>query len=207
MHEKLNENLVDTSDVLRPGNIIEFDSIDEIPAFEDMVAKHIDKDQANPIQWRTWDHRVFLPEFVRPLGTNGSISDVRLEVLENPMLVLMSQKERGMRNVDGCHGMPTKYSDESLQIAINKSIGFRLIANVNSSGSEPVEIEAEIIYTPAPNSSRKSSDSLPVRRYGAVSKEQKTFFERKKTSYKLAGAAIMSDYNKSNPRPSKNSLF
>jgi hypothetical protein len=80
---------------LQPGVVIEFGSITELPEFEDILALSIEPDPTYA-EWRIWRGRQHIREYLKPARFYGNLSDIRLEVMDEPYEKLVSARERGL---------------------------------------------------------------------------------------------------------------
>lgn len=129
---------------LQPGDVIEFADITELPAFEDMVAAAVDPDMFACYS-ANWAGRVPLREFIRPPNFNGTIADIRLEVMDQPYERLLDARERGWR-LDG--SQYERFSELGQQ-SISHYRGFTLMADAKSSGRGIIgHMQTELWYYP-----------------------------------------------------------
>jgi len=147
--------------VFTPGNVIEFGDITELATFEDLIAKKVEPvyDHSNG----SWPGRIALRDLIRPLKFNGTIADIKLEVMKDPYERLLDARQRGW-------AMPyrtiPKLANEFAEELIPRYRGFVLTADAKSSGKGTVgQIQAEMWYYPMPLRVRsRSHGKITLRR-------------------------------------------
>jgi hypothetical protein len=135
-------SLVDT---LQPGNVIEFADIAELVAFEEVIASEVDPEY-NPVIWAS---RQALRDLIRPPTFNGTMADIRLEVMADPYDRLLDARERGWKIGRGQGSFRLK--SELAEELIPRYRGFTLLANPKSSRPGSLsQIQSELWYYPTP---------------------------------------------------------
>lgn len=133
-------------EVLEPGSVIEFAEITQLKAFEDLVAVIIEPD-LTPTDMEHWvKGRLALQNLIRPPTFNGTIADIRLQVMEEPYARLVDARERGWQLPGGGkYALSGPLSDE----LISRYHGFVFTANAMSTRKGFVgEIQTELWYYP-----------------------------------------------------------
>jgi hypothetical protein len=145
---------IPVSEVLKPGDVIEFGDITQLPEFEDLVAMNMFPDMTQ-IQLNAWKGRAGLRDIIRPPKFNGTISDIQLEVMADPYQQLMTARDRGWTFPTS---RPSPRTNEFAQDAEISSEGFVFTANAKSSGVGVVgQIQTEIWYVPVPRYARSKA--------------------------------------------------
>lgn len=156
MSEQLSEPIV--SELLTPGNIIEFSDISELPEFEDLIAQQVDPSMTS-ITKSYWDCREHIKNRLRPTKFNGRISDIQVSIMEDPYDKLSTAKERGWKFGGGRN---YERGEEFISNFASRYVGLNFTANAISSGRGIIgQLQAEIYYFPtsiswvsSPNGSR-----------------------------------------------------
>jgi hypothetical protein len=140
---RMRETAQPAEDLLKPGTVIELADSTQLSAFEDLIAQSVDPNY-NPDFWLA---RPKLRDLIRPPKFNGTIANIKLEVIGEPYERLLDARERGWQLGKG----PGKFelSGESAQSRIEKYKGFSFTADAKSSGRGVIgQIQAELFYYP-----------------------------------------------------------
>jgi hypothetical protein len=141
--------LPETLQKLTPGDAILLDDITQMPAFEDMVAEQVDPTMT-PAMRDAWAGRVVIRDLLRPPRFNGSLTDIKLVVMEAPLDRLFDARERGWtfsRHIGSGYPINRPHDDE----ITGSYQGFELMANAHSTGRGVVgQVQAEIWYGRVP---------------------------------------------------------
>src|SRR5215472_7653259 len=89
------------------GKVITFEDLNDLAAFEDVVAPLIDP----YYHAAAWSRRLPLRNLLRPAGFHGRMYDATLEVMDQPYQKLRSAKARGWK---GATGGRERYKDDYL---------------------------------------------------------------------------------------------
>jgi hypothetical protein len=155
------------ADTLQPGNIIEFADLTELTTFEDILAEDIEP-MYDPIKWAT---RLALRDLIRPPKFNGTIADVRLEVMAEPYERLQDAPKRGWNVGPGNY----KLSSEVAQELIARYRGFTLTATPKSSRPGRLgQIQAELWYYPVPVSIHTMKEGTVVKSHNELKSGEKS---------------------------------
>lgn len=142
---------------LKPGTIIEFGDISEIPQFEDGIATTIDAEvsqkfplRSNRLDLNAWRGRTAITGLIRPPKFNGSVVDIKLEVMEDPYEQLVSADDRGwsLGRGRGRKHLELHLSERSKSLT-ELYRGFKFTADAKSSGRGTIgQILTEMWYYP-----------------------------------------------------------
>lgn len=149
---------------LEPGDVVTFDHIGEVPAFEDLVAQHIDSQMADldlesyrhaSLNVYTWAGRVPIKNLIRPPKFNGSLTEISLIKMEDAYERRLSVQDRGLKfaKSNGGGGGGRKHMTihgpaAEQQMAMYQ--GFELVADAQSSNGWTGQICTEVYYYPVP---------------------------------------------------------
>ncbi len=152
---------------LCPGDIIEFGDATELASFEDLVAASIDTQVDNLLPGRNhkaiqdgWAGRVAIKELIRPKTFNGTIADIRLEVMEDPYARLLDAKQRGKTMLKG---FSIRRTNEFAELLAPLYAGFSLTALAKSTGRPSMQLQTEIWYAPVNITSRRKGSAYQDR--------------------------------------------
>lgn len=132
---------------LQPGDVVEFDNLTyktDLTEFEDMIATIIAPVRTEGEEL-AWNHREKLHEIIRPRGNNGTISNVRVMVMDNAYEQLTQASHRGLTLMKG---VTMKHVHDASEHRKHEYIGFDLIADIKRYGKEPEQIYKELHYLP-----------------------------------------------------------
>lgn len=142
---------------LQPGDVVTFDTMSQLPLFEDMVALHIDEQMGNlnlehythnALDLKAWAGRLSIKEILRIPKFYGQTRNLRLAVMDNPREQLATLHDRGLKLAR--HGAPTVSKDPSNQEFGALYQGFEFTADASSSNGWQGQIQAELYYYPIP---------------------------------------------------------
>ncbi len=130
---------------LAPGTIISFGDATELSAFEDLLVAEIDPNQSER-SLELWAGRVALKDLIKPPKFNGTIKDIRLEVMADAGNRLMDARDRGI--AFGRSGGWAKQNLDSLaRTNSEETKGFLFTAVAHSTGRGNIgTIGAEMWY-------------------------------------------------------------
>jgi hypothetical protein len=142
----MSESMPTNINELSPGDVIEFKDVTELPAFEDIVALTIEPEPTGR-EWDFWRGRQHIRDFIRPAKFNGSIRDIRLQVMEEPYEQLVGAPQRGiMVDMRGKNRRTSLHSVETFK----RYRGFVLTAEgVSSRSGGGGHIQTELWYYPS----------------------------------------------------------
>lgn len=157
--------------LLQPGNVIELGNIRELSEFEDMVALGIHPEMSR-LQRDAWAGRTALKDCIRPAKFNGTIADIRLEVMHDSYERLLDARERGFRFPRGV--TPRRLTGQFAERLSGNYRGFILVADATSAGRGTIgQIQTELWYAPVPLSNHQVT-----REYTKKSGEVSTYSNR-----------------------------
>lgn len=139
-------------DMLRtPGTVIELGDLRRLHEFEDYVATQVDP-RMTKLEVESWEGREQIASSFRPPKFNGTIGNVLLEVMDDPVARFFDARERGHR----LHGLgpnadKVRRDVETIERWHRTGLGFTLLADASSSRKKDMgQIRAELWYMPVP---------------------------------------------------------
>lgn len=130
-------------DKLEGGDIISFDNMSHVAAFEDLLADHIDP-QMTANMHNAWQGRVAIRELLRVPDFNGRLANITMAVMEEPYERRLDARERGWK-------LPARTPPSAHPEVIDSYHGFSFFAEAKSSGRGRIgQIQAEMWYYAAP---------------------------------------------------------
>lgn len=155
---------------LEPGDVVTLSHIGELPAFEDLVAEHIDTQMAEldiegfyhePLDLATWAARTSIKEMLRVPKFNGNVLNIRLVRLDDPYEHRLTVKERGKNYAKNRHANPVNGPFAELQRPLYQ--GFQFVGDASSSNGWKGQVQSELYYYPIPIN--KIDEHSPLKRY------------------------------------------
>jgi|GEM_PF-2980198 len=138
-HES-SDTTISPIDALQPGDVVTFDNMDQLVAFEDYIVAVV-KPDFDPDKWAS--RMPLKSHFVIP-DFRGSMQNIELTALEDPIQAYKTTSERGYKGRFGA-----KLSTEKEELFGPHFRGFAFMANAVSSGIGTVgQIRAEMYYYP-----------------------------------------------------------
>lgn len=142
---------VDSRSLLMPGNVFILRSVGELTDFEDLVAASIDPHMSTQ-ETVAWESRKHIRDYVRPSKFNGNITNITVELMEDPYERLIDAPSRGWVLPTAKYERPSQKGQDSTA----KYIGLMLTADARSSGKGVIgQIQSEIWYAPVPLTTRR----------------------------------------------------
>lgn len=129
--------------MLRPGDIITLAGTHELAAFEDAIADNIAPNRSRA----AWAGRVSLLNLIRPKGFNGSIINIKLVAMDDPLARISDAMSRGWTL--GKRPSSGRLTGKFGHLVESFFMGFSLLAEATSSGKGVVgQIQNELWYYP-----------------------------------------------------------
>lgn len=131
-----------------PGNVLQFDTIRELVAFETLLAGAIDP-QLNDARDRIWNDRDEVSRYLKPPKFIGSFLNIALTVMPNPYERIVDARSRGWKMYT-----PGRFERDSdlNRSTIEYFTGFCFTAIAKTTGKPAAEVvEAEMWYYPTTN--------------------------------------------------------
>lgn len=142
---------------LKPGDVVSFGHIGELPAFEDLVAEHIDQQMGDldiegyyhmTINPRLWAGRVPVKELLRVPKFNGNVQNIRLVKMEGAYERRLTVGQRGNSFPRSHHANPVGGPFAEQQRPMYQ--GFEFVGDASSSTGWRGQVQAELYYYPVP---------------------------------------------------------
>jgi hypothetical protein len=153
---------------LPPGMFVDFASVDELKAFEDMVALAVEP-RMNADNYQDWQKRDPVKNVIKPEDHISSIAEIALEVMDNPFEYLSSVEDRGYRFQKGHNTRLKSQNEVNLERTRELSRGFFLSAVAQSvSRTRSGHVYGEMYYVPAVLSRGRRIGESPVRRIATI---------------------------------------
>lgn len=207
--------------LLQPGHVIPFESIADIPPFEDRVAAHIDQQMSqldiegflyNPLEQGMWAGRVAIKELLTIPKFHGPMSNIRFIKMPDAYDAFTSSAERDIRVHGG--GGKSGISGEYAELTIPMYQGFQFMADARSANGWEGHIQAEVFYYPIPLRRSKNQLRQNPHSYGGqtiyrrVSKPSKTdakaYAEAHERSKEIGREVLADGMRKARPAPMRN---
>lgn len=161
----------------QPGDVIELGEISKLAEFEELVATDLQPNMTK-IQRDVWAGRVALKELIRPPKFNGSLVNVRLEVMDEPYSRLLVARERGMQF--HLKGRPPQNNP----VNVGTWRGFKFITDARSSvPGFKAQVQTELWYVLLPYIPRITKGTLK-------SGEERSYLTRCRMTNSNSGASI-----------------
>ncbi len=170
-----------------PETAIKLADINELVAFEDMVAHAV-----NPyMNERLWGARRHIRELIMPKGFYGNLGDILLEPMEEPCQQLMKASEDGYRIRGGRNLGPKDLDTDLKRENAAKYAGFFMTADATSTGRGVVgQVQTALWYYPTYRYNGNSAGEA-IRRVVAIPRlEKQKFRELSETSRQIGFATV-----------------
>jgi len=137
------ETVLQSSEFLRPGDVISFADLAELVTYEDDIIAEIKPDYNSEV----WITRMPLREFIKPPKFYGTVSNIELTVMGDPYTQLITASERGVKLGKGRGAYKISQDNEAMLASQYK--GYVLTADAYSTGRGKIgQIQSELWYYP-----------------------------------------------------------
>lgn len=183
--------MISTPDItpFQPGSVIQVPSSLELHGFEDLVAAQLSPDMTARAK-EAWDGRTQLRNEVRPPKYHGTLADIELHVMDDPLGRITSAGERGFKFANNGSARKSHTDIYAHYTEQGKTMGFIFTATAKSGSSQGVrgQVQAELYYRPA-NMSKLGQTAL-VRIMTKPKTEMNDLIEVKDDSQRIALSAL-----------------